>query len=533
MPIGPMKPTLRALRQIADQHGFHLSDETLSQYGELIGGTIAACRVLDGLSEQSLPVKYSRSGAWRPASVDNPLNGWAWRCDIKGASEGVLKGKSIGIKDAVCVAGIPMRNGSKVLEGFTPDVDATIVTRILDAGGTIVGKTNCEDLSFSGAGYTSALGAVGNPYDASRNPGSSSSGSAAVLATGGADITIGGDQGGSIRLPAAWSGVFGLKPTYGLVPYTGVAPIEMTLDHVGPMANNTEDLARLLQAIAGGDPLDPRQRGALPHDFIPDYLSRLSEGVRGKKIAIVREGFGRNGKDLGVPPSDPEVDEAVCAAVRMYEKLGATVREVSIPEHLLAPFIWNVIATVGSAEYMINGSGNGSNSFGYYNSSLGIAFERGVRARPNDLPYTAITSLLASEYLKQTLGMRYYWKAQNLRHLISNALNSALAEYDLLAMPTIPFTATPALSPDTPVTDYVASALNMTHNCVSTNITGHPSISIPCGLVGGLPVGMMLTGRHLEEALLLQASAAFEALGVYMPKWAPKPVSQSVAGSIK
>ncbi|MEI9406420.1 amidase [Mesorhizobium argentiipisi] len=519
MPIGPLQPTQSKMRELAERKHLDLSDDELRQYSDLIGGTLAACRVIDGIPEQTLPTKYPRTVGWRPAAEDNPLNGWAWRCQIEGASEGVLRGKTIGIKDAVCVAGVPMRNGSKLLEGFTPDVDATIVTRILDAGGKIVGKTNTEDLSFSGAGYTSALGAVGNPYDSSRNPGASSSGSAAVLATGGADIAIGGDQGGSIRLPAAWSGVYGLKPTYGLVPYTGIAPIEKTLDHVGPMANTTEDLARLLQAIAGPDPFDPRQRGILPGGFSPSYVAGLNGGVAGKKIGIVREGFARDGKDIGVPASDPAVDEAVLAAVRKFESLGATVHDVSIPMHLLACHIWNVIATLGSAEFMVDGAGNGSNSFGYYNSSLGIAFERGLRARPNDLPYAAITSVLATEYLKDSQGMRYYWKAQNQRHLVLNALNAAFDQYDLLAMPTIPFTATSARAPDTPVGEYVGQALNMTHNCVTTNLTGHPSISIPCGFVGGMPVGMMLSARHLEDALLLQASAAFEKLGAYTPKW--------------
>ncbi|SCX36107.1 amidase [Agrobacterium rosae] len=518
MPIGPLKPTETRLQRIADRIGFDLGDREIADYARLIGGTMAACRILDSIPEQLPPVRYPRTSGFRPSPESNRLNGWTWRCDIEGTAEGVLKGKQIGVKDAVCVAGVPMRNGSKMLEGFTPDIDATVVTRILDAGGKIVGKTNCEDLSFSGAGYTSALGAVANPYDPSKNPGGSSSGSAAVLASGEVDASIGGDQGGSIRIPAAWSGVYGLKPTYGLVPYTGVAPIEMTLDHVGPMANTTEDLARLLQAIAGRDPLDPRQRGTYPSEFIPDYLTHLQSGIAGKKIAILKEGFGRTGEDLGVPPFDPEVDETVRNAVQMFASLGASIDEISIPEHLLAGAIWNVIATIGSAEFMIGGAGNGTNSFGYYNSSLGVAFERAFKARPNDLPYPAVTCVLANEYLKETHGLRYYWKAQNQRHLILDAINAALSQYDILAMPTIPFTATASVSPDVSIGDYVGQALNNTHNCVTTNLTGHPSISIPCGLAGGLPVGMMLIARHYEDALLLQASAAFEALTVFKPR---------------
>jgi amidase len=513
MPIGPEMPTQAKLQSIAERYGLTLDAAMLGEYGKLVAGTINACRYVEQFVEHTLPVKYPRTVGSRPTAEENSLNGWSWRCNIVGADSGILKGKTVAIKDAVCVAGIPMRNGSRLLEGYIPDVDATLVTRILDAGGTITGKTNCEDLCFSGAGYTSSQGPVRNPHDPERSPGASSSGSAAVLAAGDVDLAVGGDQGGSIRLPASWSGVCGLKPTYGLVPYTGCAMIEGTLDHAGPMAKTSEGIARLLQAMAGTDPEDPRQRGLIPQDHDFDYLPRLGAGIKGKKIAIIREGFAQDGEDSGFPAADPRVDEKVRAAIRAFTKLGAQVEEISLPEHLQGYFIWSLIITLGSAEFMLKGSGLGSNWKGYYNSSLGEAFARGMKARPNDLPHAAIMALLAGEYLQEEYGGRYYWKAQNLRHLVTDAYNRALGRFDILAMPTTPFTATKIVDRNNSIVDYVAPSLDMLRNTCVANVTGHPSISVPCGMIDGLPVGLMLTGRPFEDSTLIAASAAFETLG--------------------
>src|SRR5918911_2761076 len=175
----------------------------------------------------------------RPPTIEELRdNAWYWRCEIHGAPEGPLAGKTVAIKDNVCVAGVPMMNGSATLEGYVPEVDATVVTRILDAGGTILGKAVCEDLCFSGGSFTPHTGPVLNPRDPFRQAGGSSCGSAALVAAGDVDLATGGDQGGSIRIPSCWSGIVGHKPTHGLVPYTGVFPIELTLDHAGPMGGN-------------------------------------------------------------------------------------------------------------------------------------------------------------------------------------------------------------------------------------------------------------------------------------------------------
>src|SRR5438132_2598915 len=245
----PVKPTVEQLREIAQAYGMHLSDADYQSFAGLMGAVLESYRRIDQLPEPALTVRYPRSGGSRPSTEENPLNAWYQKCSIKGSSTGILAGKRIAIKDNVCVAGVPMMNGSAVLEGYVPEFDATIVTRILDAGGEIVGKAVCEHLCFSGGSHTSDTGPVLNPHDHTRSARGSSSGSAALVVTGECAMAIGGDKGGSIRIPAAWSGAVGHKPTYGLVPYTGVFPIELTLDHTGPIARTAADCAPLLEAI--------------------------------------------------------------------------------------------------------------------------------------------------------------------------------------------------------------------------------------------------------------------------------------------
>ena len=287
MPV--QQPSLELLAEIADQYGFEIPGDRLATFQAMIGQTVGSYARLDQLTEPTLPVNYARQPGYRPRADENPLGAWYWKTKLAGAAEGPLAGKTLAIKDNVCVAGVPMMNGTVALEGYTPEVDATIVTRILDAGGTILGKAVCESLCFSGGSHTSDSGPVRNPYDPSRTTGGSSSGSAALVAAGEVDMAIGGDQGGSIRIPSCWCGTFGLKPTYGLVPYTGVFPIELTLDHVGPIARSATDAALLLEVVAGPDGLDPRQRAGL----VPTrYTSALTGDVRGLRIGIVTEGFG-------------------------------------------------------------------------------------------------------------------------------------------------------------------------------------------------------------------------------------------------
>ncbi len=496
------KPPLHELGRIAKSYGLDASAEDLASFRNLMDGVLASYRRLDQFAEPTLPVKYPRDAGYRPPASENRLNAWYWKCSIKGATSGPLAGKKIAIKDNVCVAGIPMMNGSAVLEGYVPDVDATLVTRILDAGGEIVGKAVCEHLCFSGGSHTSDTGPVLNPHDPKRSAGGSSSGSAALVVARECDMAIGGDQGGSIRIPSSYSGAVGLKPTYGLVPYTGVFPIELTLDHTGPIARTAADCALLLEAIAGPDGLDPRQSGAVRTEA---YTKKLPGDVRGLRIGFVPEGFGW-------PNSEPDVDKMVLDAAQRLTRAGATVTEVSVPLHRDGIHIWNAIAVEGATMLMVSGNSMGTNWKGHYTTSLLDFYGRSRRARANDLSETVKLVILLGQYMQDNYHGRYYAKAQNLARVLRAAYDDALGNVDLLLMPTLPLKATLLPAPNASREEYVGRALEMIANTGPFDVTGHPAITVPAGMSGGLPVGMMLIGRHWEDATVLRAADAFQKL---------------------
>src|SRR6267154_1078473 len=313
------RPTLGQLRSVAEDLGMHMGDEELKSYDALMQANYAAYEAVDAMPDYVPAVKYPRTPGYRPEGEENKYNAWYVKTTVKGAPSGKLAGKRVALKDNICLAGVPMMNGASTLEGYIPDTDATIVTRILDAGGTIVGQTHCEYFCFSGGSHTCAAGPVHNPHKMGYSAGGSSSGSAVVVSLGEADMAIGGDQGGSIRIPSSFSGIYGMKATYGLVPYTGVMPIELTIDHTGPMTRHVRDNALLLEVLAGADGLDPRQ-GA---PKVAKYTEALEGGVRGLRIGIVKEGFG-------LPVSEPDVDPKVMAGAQLFRKLGATVDEMSV-----------------------------------------------------------------------------------------------------------------------------------------------------------------------------------------------------------
>ena len=301
-------PTVEEVLDIADSFGLNLSIEDAESFQGLMGGTIASYDRIDDLVDTKLPVKYPRTPGHRPKQADNKYNAWYWKSEVQGKKRGPLAGKKIVLKDNICLSGVPMMNGASVLEGFVPDIDATVVTRILDAGGTIIGKAANTYLCFDGGSATTATGMVENPHKKGYSSGGSSAGSGVLVSIGEADMAMGGDQGGSIRMPACWSGMVGHKPTHGLVPYTGVFPIEMTLDHTGPLARTVTDTATLLQVIAGPDSHDPRQIGCKTQN----YLKALAKGAKGLKVAILKEGFGH-------PESEKVVDQKVRAAANSFK----------------------------------------------------------------------------------------------------------------------------------------------------------------------------------------------------------------------
>ncbi|MBO0688014.1 MAG: amidase [Candidatus Dormibacteraeota bacterium] len=499
--MAPKQPTLGHLAEIAEAYNLDLTTDDLASLRGLMSAGLASYARLDELTEPAPPVWRPRDPGRRPRPDENPLGAWYWRTEIRGEGSGVLAGKTVAIKDNVCVAGVPMMNGTAALEGYTPETDATVVRRILEAGGTILGKSVCESLCFSGGSHTSDSGPVRNPHDPTRTTGGSSSGSAALIAAGEVDMAIGGDQGGSIRIPACWCGIPGLKPTYGVVPYTGIFPIELTLDHTGPMAATVHDVALLLEAIAGPDGLDPRQGGAPP---VQRYTEALTGDVGGLRIGVVEEGFGLPGL------SEADVDDAVRAAAHGLAQEGVDVRSVSIPWHRDGIHVWNAVAIEGATALMVAGNSMGTNWKGHYTTSLLDSYARGRITRANDLSETVKLVLLLGQYMHDAYHGRYYAKAQNLARDLSAAYDRALGEVDLLVMPTLPLKATKIPAPDASREEYTARALEMIPNTAPFDVTGHPAMSVPCGVSEGLPVGLMLIGRKGEESTILRAAGVLE-----------------------
>jgi len=390
-----------------------------------------------------------------------------------------------------------------VLAGFIPNEDATVVTRILDAGGEIIGKSVCENFCFSGGSHTSDGNPVHNPANPAYSTGGSSSGSGALVAAGAVDMALGGDQGGSIRIPSSWCGIVGLKPTHGLVPYTGIFPIEGTLDHTGPMTKTVADAAQLLEVIAGEDGLDPRQVNVRT----ANYTEALTSDIAGLRVGLVQEGFGWEGV------SEEVVDEAVRAAVRTIDELGAKVTEVSIPIHRDGVHIWNAIAVEGATAQMVRGDALGWNWRGHYSLGMRDFYGRARRARANDFPTTVKLTVLLGEYMSDRYNGHYYAKAQNLSRTLRAAYDAALAEADVLVMPTMPMRA--MLIPENPdLPTYFRAALGMLQHTSPFDITGHPAITLPCGRAEGLPIGLMLIARHFDESTILRTAHAYEQKGI-------------------
>jgi len=495
------KPTLADLRPIARQLSMNPSDAYLEAALRSTGALAAAYAALDAAPDELPPVKYPRDVGQRPSEAENPYGAWYVKTAIKGAPGGKLAGKRVALKDNVCLAGVPMMVGAKLLEGCVPEVDATIVTRILDAGGEIAGKAVCEYYCVSGGSHTSETGPVHNPRKRGYSAGGSSSGSAALVAAGEVPMAIGGDQAGSIRIPASFCGIVGMKPTYGLVPYTGIAPLEITLDIAGPMTATVADNALLLEVLAGPDGLDSRQRDVK----VTSYTADLDRGVAGLRIGVMREGFGH-------PNAEPDVEAKVRAAAERFAKLGAIVSDVSVPDHALGFAVWAGIRNDSCPVMFLETNGAGIAHEGVYVPALGEAAGR-WHGHTDEFADTVKIALLFGQYTFGRYGGRYYAKAQNLRRRLRAAYDAALVTHDLLLMPTTVMKAQPIPGSNAPPEEITRHSWEATRNTCPFNVTGHPAISIPCGQEDGRPIGAMLVGRHWDEATIYRAAAAFERSG--------------------
>jgi len=434
----------------------------------------------------------------RPLDEPDPLNAVVRRCRVTGEGRGPLAGKRIAVKDNVAIAGVPLTCGSRFLGHYVPERDATVVTRMLAAGAEIVAVLNMENLALTARGDNSAFGPVLNPHDPARLAGGSSGGSAAALYYDDVDLTIGGDQGGSIRIPASWCGVVGLKPTYGLVPYTGIVGIEPTIDHTGPMGRTVADVALLLDVIAGFDPADPRQR-TVPS--LPRFTEARASRLDGVRVGVLSEGF-----DLAV--SEADVDAAVRAAVHDLAALGARVSEVSVPMHEIAGALLLPMMIEGATAWLATNHA-GLHLDGWHDPALVRAVRTARRERSAELPPNLKIVLAGGQLLADDHGGEVYARAQNRRPELRAAYDAALRDVDVLVLPTTPMKAE-ELGPPRDGLGLIAASSDVIINTAAFDVTGHPALSVPCGTSSGLPVGMMLVGRHFEDATVLRIASAYE-----------------------
>jgi amidase len=361
--------------------------------------------------------KYPRTDISIPKNAEeSDKGGWATRVTAKALhpTSDLLKGRTVALKDNVALAGVRCTNGTGALD-WAPEIDATIVTRILDAGATITGKAACENACMEGVSDTSVTGKVHNPYADNYSCGGSSSGSGRLVATGSVDMAIGGDQGGSIRIPAAVCGIVGLKPTWGLVPYTGICNLEATIDHTGPMTKNVRDAALLLEAIAGPDGIDDRQ----PYKLSPgltEYSKQLdsflsstkdpSKPLTGIKIGILQEAFT-------IFNMSPHIATLCKSAVSKFSALGATVSEISIPAHTDAAIVWMCSMPIAGGKQGILGDMQGRKQL-YMNDRTKKTGKRLSQEAFDALSPGGQNLYLRSFYLEEKYGPELHGKAANL-----------------------------------------------------------------------------------------------------------------------
>jgi aspartyl-tRNA(Asn)/glutamyl-tRNA(Gln) amidotransferase subunit A len=411
----------------------------------------------------------------------------------RGERQGPLAGVPVAIKDNLCTRGIPTTCSSRILEGWRPPYDATVVARVLEAGAINVGKTNLDEFAMGSSTENSAFGPTRNPHDTSRVPGGSSGGSAAAVAAGFAPLSLGSDTGGSIRQPAALCGVVGVKPTYGLVSRYGLIAFASSLDQVGPFATTVADAALLLEVIAGHDPMDSTSI-ARP---APSLVDVLDEGVEGLRVGVLRELLDAEGIAPDVRRRTEEAAEALAAA-------GAKVDEASVPA-----------ATYGlSAYYLIAPAEASSNLARYDGVRYGLRVDAPNTGAMNEATRTAGFGaevkrriMLGTYALSAGYYDAYYGKAQQVRTLIIRDFRAAYESFDLLLSPTSPTTAFPlGAKVDDPLTMYLNDVCT-----IPTNLAGDPAVSVPFGRGDdGLPIGVQLLAPALGEATMFRAAAVLE-----------------------
>ena len=427
------------------------------------------------------------------AFLEIDRNGALKRAESLAGHEGALAGIPIAIKDNICVEGMQTSCGSRILGNYHPPYNATVIERLLCAGGVVVGKTNCDEFAMGSSNENSAFGPVRNPWDTTRVPGGSSGGSAAAVAAGIVPVALGSDTGGSVRLPASFCGVFGLKPTYGRNSRYGLVAFGSSLDQVGVFARTTADVAAVLGVIAGRDVHDATT-AAVP---VPDYTAELSGDVKGARLGLPRSLFGEG--------LDPEVRTSVEAAVNVYRDLGAEIVEVELPNAQYSIAVYYIIATAEASSNLARFDGV---RYGFRAEEAPALRQMYRKTREEGFgPEVKRRIMLGTYVLSAGYYEAYYGKAQQVRALIKEDFRKAFASCDAIITPTSP---TPAFALGEKVDNPLAMYLNDIYT-VTANLAGIPGISVPCGLSSNrLPIGFQLLGAYWSEPTLFKLAQAYE-----------------------
>lgn len=499
----PRSPTAVQVSDYAARHGLHLSDEEAERLARALTANLEMYEQLEALPEPSVPLKhFYRDPGHAPVEGEDPFNAFVRFCEVRGSEHGRLAGKTVGIKDCIAVAGVPLTDGGRRMPYLVPTEDAVVVERLLDAGATVIGKTNMEDLA-AGLGEGSYFGAARNPHNPRYSTGGSSSGSGAAVAAGMVDIALGADEGGSVRIPSAWCGIVGMKATHGLVPSYGMSYMDHTIDHIGPMTKTVSENATVLEILAGPDWRDPQWVRNPPE--AGDYLARAGIGVEGLRIGVVRESLGPSGVV-------PEIAARFEEAITVFEKLGAKVAEVQVPMWTVAtPILMGSIALSHFGMWMTNGQAFGH--LGRVDANTVAINAVHSRLSADDLPPMLKTMLLTVEHLRTSYLGVHFAKAQNLRLEMRRQISELFHHFDLLITPTTPNLPFQLLDRKGTLEERLArTGMAAVLNTSPLDLTGHPAMTVPNGTgPDDLPVGLQVIGPHFGEAVIYQAAFAFEA----------------------
>jgi aspartyl-tRNA(Asn)/glutamyl-tRNA(Gln) amidotransferase subunit A len=469
--------------------------------------TLTIDSVRQGLLGRQFSAGELAAEALRFAEAENPKTGAylhfsperalaaARRVDqqvARGEDPGPLAGVPVAVKDVIVTKGVRTTCGSRLLANYIPPYDATAIVRIEQAGGILIGKTNCDEFAMGSSTENSAFGPVRNPVAPDRVPGGSSGGSAAAVAQGTAVVALGSDTGGSIRQPASFCGVVGVTPTYGRVSRYGLTAFASSLDHIGPMARSVKDSAALLSVIAGRDPRDSTSAEAP----VPDYTSALTGDVKGLKLGLPREYL----KDL-----TSETGQLIFRAVDVLKGLGCEVREIGLPATDYAIASYYIIATAEASSNLARYDGvrytfrseHSETLRDMYRNTRGEGFGAECKRR----------IMLGTYVLSHGYYDAYYLKAQKVRGLIARDFARAFEEVDAVVAPVSPF---PAFKLGEKVDDPLAMYLSDIYT-ITGSLAGIPCMSVPCGITaGGLPVGMQILTRHFGETTMFRLADAYE-----------------------